>query len=372
MKEHEKQRTLQAWMMGLLGLCLAACSGGGDGSAAGSVTAQPRRVVNGDFGSEVQGRAEDYGDAGAKVLVVGRKGQAALSVEYVPQAGGGMLVVSKMDMRATAGLDAGVITETLQVAPEDVPAISLENSLEGAAVLRGLYSQAASDYYAAADTLGCTVPLIGKGGSCTQIGACCDQHDICLEKQNCSGLTLIFGGGTEACQKCNALLKTCLTTRAPGPSTCCGGNGKPNVCGNPSPILPPHPPLPFPNPTTSTGLDPSIGIPGSPVKRPVVSGDENMSTNPSDADSATTGGSQVDPDESASGDTGNGLEPGTEDEDPGLDGDPSGLGSDDGSDTSGADDGSESGGESGSDAEQSADQSTDDTGAVDDCGDNDC
>jgi hypothetical protein len=232
--------------------------------------------VTRQFAQGLVGYGEDLGNKQRKVTIANDQGKELFSAELVRQADGGIATVTHY---TGSHPDAAVIGSTPIEPGED---ISLNGMMQGAATLQGLYSQAEEDFYDANDTKGCTVPGNYFFSCLTGKGACCDQHDDCLALYNCAG---IGDDARPECKACTDLVKECMLHRWPGNSRCCAQNN----CGDAYPpyVAPPKPA--FPNPTTKTGLEPSLGIPKSPVRTVVPQSSAGSST-PSGAGTAKPSG----------------------------------------------------------------------------------
>ena len=84
------------------------------------------------------------------------------------------------------------------------------------------------------DAFGCDVPRPFAPLTCSDQGACCDQHDLCYAQNHCTSKSWMGAAGTP-CDQCNMAAVRCIMFRNPGPSECCdlrnawGGE----LCGTP-------------------------------------------------------------------------------------------------------------------------------------------
>jgi hypothetical protein len=237
-------------------------------------------------------RAADYGEGRASVAIRDTAGQVLFGVEYTPEDDEHVLVTNRINLGALRRDDAGVVEDSYSIDWSDTDKFSLDDAVMGAAIIHGQYQNAARDDYVTTDTTGCSIPIVGTAASCSNKGACCDQHDKCYFEYHCDYLSWAAEGpATDACKKCNELVKTCVNpfNPGPGPAACCGSDLNKNTCGEENPMWDPATPIPkFPNGITDSGLDPKLSLPESPV-RSVVRGDGDAGLGNATLDTGTTG-----------------------------------------------------------------------------------
>ncbi|UQA59381.1 hypothetical protein [Polyangium aurulentum] len=79
------------------------------------------------------------------------------------------------------------------------------------------------------DNWGCDSFLGAGPESCGPNGKCCDVHDACFARHDCTASSWVNPFASRACKRCNAAVTACIATTDPGPSVCCArGN-----CGQP-------------------------------------------------------------------------------------------------------------------------------------------
>ena len=260
-----------SWAHALLIFWVASC-----GTEAGPIAVdpmdpnKPRAMQERQLTDSMRVRAVDYGEGRAAVSIRDTAGQLLFGAEYTLQDESHVLVTNKINLGALQHDDAGVVEDSYFIDRSDADKFSLDDAVTGAAIIHGQYLNVARHAYATEDTTGCTLPIIGTATSCSNKGACCDQHDKCYFEYHCDYLSWdAKGPATEACKKCNDVVKTCPNpfNPSPGPAACCAPDLKKNTCGTESPKWNPSTPIPkFPNGITASGLDPALAIPGSPVR----------------------------------------------------------------------------------------------------------
>lgn len=79
--------------------------------------------------------------------------------------------------------------------------------------------RAVQDANATANNWGCDTDTAFLNMSASQWGACCDYHDECFERYDCTASSWL--GGSADCTRCNQEVVTCMTrSPGPGPSLC--------------------------------------------------------------------------------------------------------------------------------------------------------
>jgi hypothetical protein len=285
-----------SWTYGLLTLLVASC-GTDTPSIALDPTdpSAPRAVQEMQLTDSTRVRAADYGDGRASVAIRDSAGQILFGMDYQPQDDTHVLVTNRVNLGALRDGDAGVIEDSYTIERSEADKFSLDDAVMSAAILHGQYQNAAQDYFATEETTGCTIPIIGTAASCSNKGACCDQHDKCYFEYHCDYLSWDpKAPASDACKRCNDVVKTCVNpfNPSPGPAACCGPTPKENTCGEESPKWDPETPIPrFPNGITDSGLDPELSIPRSPVHS-VLPGDGDAGLASSTADADRNGGAR--------------------------------------------------------------------------------
>lgn len=159
------------------------------------------------------------------VDVFDRQGQQRFSTDFT--LGGTQDETTRWTLFAASGEEASSppLTGSLQGDVEQLP--TLERALDATLVIYTNVSSArAGQEY---DKWGCDSFHGLTPDSCGENGRCCDVHDECYARHDCSASSWINPFASRACKTCNRNVVACIAGSNPGPSVCCArGN-----CGRP-------------------------------------------------------------------------------------------------------------------------------------------